>query len=617
MQFATVTLFVEILFYIVLCAGVVAQLRGAYKWHDRLQAPVVILNIFFIFFVMVPTFGAVVFNPNSGGLSQVPTLVTAIHGVLGTIAQGLAIYCLLAGFKILPRKIGVLRYWMWAAFVAWTATVMFGVGVYFVFYLGGSASETADGGALVSEHAEVVIEGIPDEADTSVTDETLVDEHAEVVVEAPPAEAETPADTTAPTEELIAEHAEEVIEIAPTEELIAEHAEEVIEVDPAATTEPVLEPTDELIDEHAEEAIDLSAPDSSDSEDPGPMADEGETEMDDIISEHAEVVIEVAEPEFTGELGFIAWQQLTPANAGPGARYEHAMEYNPATNQIFLFGGRDGSQIYNDTWVLDMNTLSWRQIAVNSPTAPPARFSTVMIVDQNAENLYVATGHTQGGRNFDDVWRLDLTTETWEDLTATAGSGPEARYGGPGGNIGNNLILTHGFGSTRYDDTWRFNTTTNQWENITPPGEVPLKRCLFAATAAVGNSIVMHGGCASPFGECFLDDAWILNIETNAWREITSDVKPVGRQYQTLVPAVSSQGDLKAILFGGQDASRAARDDIWILDVATGAWTLVDSQGGPSARYNHTAIWIPGYGMVVYGGRNNSGALSDLWRGDL
>lgn len=44
---------------------------------------------------------------------------------------------------------------------------------------------------------------------------------------------------------------------------------------------------------------------------------------------------------------------------------------------------------------------------------------------------------------------------------------PEERYGGPGGNLGDNLVLTHGFGSTRYDDTWRFNTATAQWENIT------------------------------------------------------------------------------------------------------------------------------------------------------
>ncbi|MCB0211439.1 MAG: hypothetical protein KDJ52_19020 [Anaerolineae bacterium] len=607
MQFATITLIVEILFYLALCAGVVAQLRGAYKWHDRFQAPVVVLNIFFILFVMFPTFRAVVFNPNSGGLSEVPTLVTAIHGALGTIAQGLAIYCLLSGFKILPRKIGVLRYWMWATFVAWTATVLFGVGIYFVYYMGNSdGTGTGTEGALIAEHDETVIEVVPATSDTPVGGEELVEEHAEVVAEVPPAETEAPVDTAAPTEELITEHAEEIIEIEP-------------EVEPAATDEivnPVVEPTEVLVDEHGEIIIDAPS-ETSGSAASGPMVDDGDTEMDDLISEHAEVVINVTEPQYTGELGVVNWQQLNPTNAGPGPRYEHAMEYNPATNQIFLFGGRDGSQIYNDIWAFNMDTFTWRRLAANSPTAPQARYSTVMIIDESGQNLYVSTGHSQGGQNFNDVWHLNLATETWEDVTPAGGPMPEARYGSPGGNLSDDLVVTHGFGTTRYDDTWRFDTATDQWQNITPPGQLPLRRCLFAATAALGNSLVIHGGCATPFGDCFLDDAWVLNTDTNTWREITSDVKPVGRQYHTLVPAISSQGDFRAILFGGQDASQSARNDAWILDVASGNWVLVGPQGAPPARYNHGAVWIRGYGMIIYGGRNDSGALGDMWWGDF
>ena len=138
MNLATINLIIQILFYIALCAGVIAQVRGAYKWHDRFQAPVGVLNILFIIFIMVPTFRAVVLGNIPSGLSEVPTLVTAIHGLLGLIAQGLAIYCMLAGFKILPRKIGVLRYWMRATFVAWTLTLLFGIGVYIIFHPGDS-----------------------------------------------------------------------------------------------------------------------------------------------------------------------------------------------------------------------------------------------------------------------------------------------------------------------------------------------------------------------------------------------------------------------------------------------------------------------------------------------
>ena len=67
--FADITLIVQILFYLVLCAGVIAQLTGRYHLHDKFQAPVVVLNIVFIIFVMIPTFRFVA-GDLPGNLSQ-------------------------------------------------------------------------------------------------------------------------------------------------------------------------------------------------------------------------------------------------------------------------------------------------------------------------------------------------------------------------------------------------------------------------------------------------------------------------------------------------------------------------------------------------------------------
>lgn len=570
--FADITLVIQILFYLVLCAGVVAQLQGKYKWHDRLQTPIVVLNIFFIVLVMVPAMRTAA---GAGDVTQVPRLVASIHALLGTVAQLLAIYGLLAGFKILPRRIGVLRYWMWAAYTAWTAAVIFGISVYIVFYTPFLATP---GEVVVAEH----------DADLEPEPEPTAESPAESV-------AEVPTETAVPVEE----HAEEMVAAEPSEEpvqapaegepaegVVAEHDEEVVAPEPAATGE-------------------TAAP-----VDTGPaVADVDTFPMDELISEHMGDVVEIIEPEFTGEMAKALWLKVETTNAGPAPRYEHAMQYNAATNQIFVFGGRDGTRIFDDVWALDMRTFSWQELAINSPAAPVARFSSVMMVDEAGENLYIATGQTQGGRNFNDVWRLDLAAETWQDVTQAAGQGPEARYGGPGGNLGGNLVLTHGFGSTRYDDTWQFNVGTGQWENITPAGTVPLRRCLFAATPSEAN-LVIHGGCASGFGDCFLDDTWVLDTAAQAWREVLSDLKPVGRQYHSLIAA--GPGSNRIILFGGQDASREARTDIWFLDLTTGNWQPVDASGEPGARYQHAAAWIPGRGMLVYGGRDD-GPLGDLW----
>jgi N-acetylneuraminic acid mutarotase/uncharacterized membrane protein YozB (DUF420 family) len=539
--FADVTLVVQILFYLTLCAGVIVQLQGKYKWHDRLQIPVVVFNIFFILLVMAPTFRATLGGPLNG----IPPIVTLIHASLGTIAQLLAIYCLLAGIKVLPRKIGVLRTWMWAAFTAWTATIIFGIGVYIAFYL--MPTSAAD---VVAEH----------EAD-------IIAEPVETVVE-----------QTAPR----------------TEEPITEHAAAPVSAEPEQTAGPAA-PT-EVVAEHDQTSLS-----------PEPTAEITPSQTDEVVSEHVEEVTEVVEPEFSGQALQAQWQALQPTTPGPGPRYEHAMQYHPATNQLFVFGGRDGSQTFNDVWALDLNTLAWRQIAAGATVAPPARFSTVLSVDAAGENLYVATGHTQDGQNFNDIWKLNLAAESWSDLTAAAGPPPEARYGAPGGTLGGHLVTTHGFGGTRYDNTWRFNTASEQWENITPAGPVPLRRCLFAATPN-GQNLVIHGGCASGFGDCFLDDAWILDTAANAWREVLSDIKPVGRQYHSLAVANAN----RVLLFGGQDASRAARDDVWLLDLPTGAWQPIETLAGPAARYQHTAVYVPNLGMLIFGGRD-AGPLGDLW----
>lgn len=126
----------EILFFLAICVGVVAQRRGRYRLHDWIQTPVVTLNLFLIIFVMVASFME---QEVASTLPQRPGdayyLVVAVHAGLGLVAEGLAIYALLAGHKILPRKIGRLRHWMWATFVFWTAAVIAGVATYYVWYV--------------------------------------------------------------------------------------------------------------------------------------------------------------------------------------------------------------------------------------------------------------------------------------------------------------------------------------------------------------------------------------------------------------------------------------------------------------------------------------------------
>lgn len=130
------TLIAEIILFLAVTAGVVAQRRGRYRLHDWIQTPAVVLNLLLISFVMVTSF---IDNEVASTLPQRPGdayyLVVAVHAGLGLAAALLAVYCLLAGHKILPRRIGRLRYWMWATYGFWTAALIAGVATYFVWYM--------------------------------------------------------------------------------------------------------------------------------------------------------------------------------------------------------------------------------------------------------------------------------------------------------------------------------------------------------------------------------------------------------------------------------------------------------------------------------------------------
>ncbi|MCA9953439.1 MAG: hypothetical protein H6657_20805 [Ardenticatenaceae bacterium] len=146
------TLLAEIILFLALCAGVIAQRRDKYKLHDWIQTPVVILNLLLIVFVMISSFlGQRVLNTLPQRPGDAYYLVVAIHAGLGFIAEALAIYCLLAGHQILPRKIGRLRYWMWATFAFWTVALIAGIGTYIVWYV-----QTPETGTAVPTQSDTV-----------------------------------------------------------------------------------------------------------------------------------------------------------------------------------------------------------------------------------------------------------------------------------------------------------------------------------------------------------------------------------------------------------------------------------------------------------------------------
>lgn len=329
------------------------------------------------------------------------------------------------------------------------------------------------------------------------------------------------------------------------------------------------------------------------------------------------------------------WQQLPatpdPQDGSPAARYNHAMAYHALTNRVYIFGGQASSSTYfNDVWVLDLNTLTWDRLFINtSGTAntsfPVQRRTAIMIIDDAGQNLYVATGQRQDGTNYNDIWQFNLSNNSWTKLCTTApcnNTTPGIRYGAAGGNLGGDLVVSHGFQGGRYDDTWRFDVSSGQWQKISPNTNLPIGRCLLDGVVT-GDKFVIHGGQSN--AETYRSDTWIFNTTTQTWTEVATGGtpgvnKPDGRNFQSLASFEAENG---VLLFGGRTSS-SRLNDVWFLDLSTNTWQELSPSGTPPAgRRSHTATWIEDTaglnpGMLVFGGSTVSGdgsgnALNDLW----
>jgi uncharacterized membrane protein YozB (DUF420 family) len=131
------TLIIETAMGVALIIGTVLARRRDYRAHGWCQSAVVILNLVVIAQFMVPSFRRQIAPEIPASLNEVHYALAAIHGVLGTVAELLALYVVVvAGTNILPRRLRFSRYkrWMRLALALWWIELLLGLVMYIQWY---------------------------------------------------------------------------------------------------------------------------------------------------------------------------------------------------------------------------------------------------------------------------------------------------------------------------------------------------------------------------------------------------------------------------------------------------------------------------------------------------
>jgi hypothetical protein len=148
-------------------------------------------------------------------------------------------------------------------------------------------------------------------------------------------------------------------------------------------------------------------------------------------------------------------------------------------------------------------------------------------------------------------------------------------------------------------------------------GSVPGARFLHRAVR-LGQKMLVFGGKSAVE---YFDECWSLDLVTSQWERMRTDIDAPTPEPRCASSLTCVNGS--ALLFGGRSRSEQFLSDMWRLEVTDGScdsptpnvrWTLVDyaTDSMPVGRWAHSAVAMHGR-MILFGGSNRKGSLSDLW----
>ena len=151
------------------------------------------------------------------------------------------------------------------------------------------------------------------------------------------------------------------------------------------------------------------------------------------------------------------------------------------------------------------------------------------------------------------------------------------------------------------------------WTRLAATGEGPKARADHSAIYdPVKNRLVVFGG-RGPGGA--LGDTWILDLGTNAWREVKGDGPPARFGHG----AVYDPASRRLIVIMGQGT--IFYNDVWGFDLDKEVWNAVKGNrnmaDAPRTRYGQSAA-LDGKGRVIVShGFSDQGRFDDTWAFDL
>lgn len=290
---------------------------------------------------------------------------------------------------------------------------------------------------------------------------------------------------------------------------------------------------------------------------------------------------------------------------GPSARSGHTAIKDVPNNEMVIFGGcyfdYHGGYVYhyNDVWKLDLDSYNWTQISTSGPSPPPIR-DHISVYDPVDHRMLVFGGSTEGGLS-NDVYELDLSSYTW-DLLSPAGGAPAPRWDHCGVYNGQDHTMAV-FGGrdleVAFNDLWILDLHTLVWQSVYSSG--PSTRMAASAIyVPVTNNMLVFGGSnywVDPWPYTQYNDLWEFSFDTQSWTELFPDGTLPSQRANHLASYDSVEN--RMLIFGGMRYYDVMLNDLWELDLNTFTWSRLFPT---LARSRHAGVLDESKGELIFFG---------------
>ncbi|CAI7664333.1 unnamed protein product [Penicillium crustosum] len=229
------------------------------------------------------------------------------------------------------------------------------------------------------------------------------------------------------------------------------------------------------------------------------------------------------------------WSRAIPPGSRPAGRYGHTL--NILGSKLYVFGGQVEGFFFNDLIAFDLNQLQnpankWEVLIPNSHEGgpppgqiPPARTNHTIVSFNDKLFLF---GGTNGVQWFNDVWSYDYIANSWTEIDCV-GFIPAPREGHAAALVNDVMYVFGGRTDEGVDlgDLSAFRISTRRWYSFQNMGPAPSPRSGHSMTAFGKQIIVMAGEPSSaPRDPAELSMSYILDTSKIRY---PNDSQPGGR----------------------------------------------------------------------------------------